>query len=64
MRLRLLESMCDQIDLNFISDAGSMRWPVIALKEAKETGQMQAFTSGWRVTPSSFRGKAITEKPD
>lgn len=45
MRPRLLESMCDQIDLNFISGAGNMWQPVIALKKAKEAEQMPSFTS-------------------
>ena len=31
MGLRLLKSTCDKIDLNLISGAGNMQWPMIAL---------------------------------
>lgn len=64
MRLRLFESMCDKIDLNFISDAGNMWRPVIALTWAKEAEPMLSFRSGWRVTLSLFREKTMIEDPD
>lgn len=64
MRLRLFESMCDKIDLNFIADAGNMWWPLIALKWAKEAEHILSFRSGWRVTFSLFREKTMIEDPD
>lgn len=63
MRLRLLESTCDKIDLNFISDAGDM-WQTDCSEVSWKTEQMLSFRSGWRVTTSSFREKTITENPD
>lgn len=41
-----LHSPFTQIDLNFISDAGNMWRPVIALKYGKAAEQMLSFKSG------------------